>query len=1670
MTSKREARLGDLPYTLAELLYETANTLLYRGTWDVNGVRTPVTIKVLNSEHLGPRHVAQLRHEFEITHHLQAEGVIRAYRLEKVGAGAALVLENFGGVPLHDLARSKRLDLKAKLRIGASLAGTLAAVHGQHVIHKDVKPQNILVHPETGQTKLTDFGISTRLSEETQAADRPELLEGTLAYMSPEQTGRMNRVIDSRSDFYSLGVTLYELLAGVLPFQTTDPLELVHSHIARVAAPLHERSAEIPGAVSDIVQKLMAKSAEDRYQSGTGLKADLDRCLAALEATGTIEPFVLGLSDVASELRIPQKLYGREAQTAELLAAFDRAGKGRSELLLISGRAGVGKSALVNEIHRAIAERGGHFVSGKFDQLSRSLPYAPVAAALRQLMRRLLTEPAEALDRWKTKLLDAMGSNARILVDLIPELGLIIGPQPGVAPLGPNESQNRFSLVFQNFLGALTTAEHPVVLFLDDLQWADPASLKLIQLVLTDPAGAYLLVIGAYRDRKAAAGQLLAASLEQLREAGATVSEITLTPLTPADVRQLVADTLSVSGERLEALAGLVHVTSQGNPFFLSQLLKELYAEGILSFDPRAGGWTWDTDRIRKRGGTRDILDLMVDRMQRLAPATRQVLELAACIGHQFDLSALATIHERSPADTAADLWEALREGLVVPLDTHYRLLLASEGSFPGQELQVSYRFLHDRVQQAAYSLIQDDRKQEVHLKIGRLIQAQIEGDPGDDDLFKVVSHKNRAAARIDDRQEQLELARFNLAVGRRAKTSMAHATAAEHLQMGMALLGARGWEEDYALCFALHRERAECEWLSGAAEQAQTLIQELLLRARSRLERAEVYSLRIAVHTILGEFTEVLRIGRESVALFGVELPETPEQTYAALGGALAEVPVNLAGRRIEQLTDAPWVGDADQLAILRLLAAMIPGAYTLDPTLLGLITVIQVNLSMKYGNSPAAACAYGIYCLLLAGAMGRYEEAREFQKVSLELNERPEGVELQCKAYLVCGAPAHFFESTRAATLCLARGRHAGFTSGDFSFASYCCLNTAAIKLTAGKELGPLGEELGDFLALMQRTKDPITTPVLIIAKQMIASLLGSTSGHQSLSDAAFDESAFVTGLAPALQLPRCWYYVNRLVLAVLYGDHAGALAMAAQAEAHSASAMSQFFLNDVPFYASLALLALCDAATPDERERHLEAAADHLAKLTTWAKHAPENYAHKERLVGAEMARVRGNDEEAAALYDQAITAARASGFTHQEALAGELCARFYLRKKREKIAKWYLIDAHRAYGLWGATAKAEHLVREHAPLLEGVSTAEPQTRLLATTVTRRGSTESFDVATVVRAMQAVASENVLDRLLDQLMRSLVTNAGAQRGVLILAREGELVIEASMRVDPDRVETGLAIPALKSQDIATSVVQLVARTREPVVLNDARQDSRFAGDTYIAARQPRSILCLAMTHQGRSAGILYLENNVTPGAFTPGRVEVCGLLASQAAIALENALLIASIREGTRALRDSNEQLQRELELRATSEAERELLQQEIMRLQTPIIPITDEILVMPLVGAMDAGRAQQVLETALTGVKDRGAKVVILDITGVARVDAEVAAALINTARALQLLGAKAVLSGIRPDVAGALVQLDVQLGSIVTMGTLQSSIAYALGPGGLQGSFGRQTGLVSRERR
>ncbi|AGP35590.1 AAA family ATPase [Sorangium cellulosum] len=1653
-------------YTATEKIYEGITSVLYRG--HRNADRLPVAVKLLKSEYPDPRELAKIRHEHALMRDLRVPGIPVVIEVGKHGNGLALIMEDSGGRSLSDMMRSQRLSLASALRIAASVADIIDSVHQRHVIHKDIKPHNILVDPETMQVKLIDFGIATRLSRESQAALAPEALEGTLAYMSPEQTGRMNRVVDHRSDLYSLGVTLYEMLTGVLPFQANDAMELVHHHIARRPAPPAEVSPQLPQIVSELVMKLLAKTAEARYQSGAGLKADLEECLSQLEATGEIQPFALGRSDRVGELRIVQKLYGREEQTATLLAAFDRASRGAVELLLVSGEAGVGKSALVQELHKTIAHRRAYFIEGAFEQIGRSTPYASVASALRSLVRSLLAERTSALELWKARLLEALGPNGQVLLDLVPELALVIGPQPAVAELGPTESQNRFNLVFQNFLRVFATREHPVVLALEDLQWADAASLKLLHALMTGPGTAHLLVVGTTREGEIAAAHPLRLLVDALRSASVAVHAIAVEPLPRPAVAQLVAEALDCAAEQAAPLSEVVFDKTRGNPFFVGQFLRSLRQEDLLRFDARSRSWTWDLAPIQAMQMTDNVVALMAGKLQRLAPDTQRALMLAACLGHEFELEVLSAICDRSRRDTAGDLWEALRDGLIQPTGTEYRFVHASSrgdaaDDVPSTRFNVSYRFLHDRVQQAAYSLLDDERRKAAHLRIGRLLLSNAGASPRDDALFAVVHQMNLAADLISDPGERAELARLNLAAGRRAKAANAHQAAAGYLAAGASLLGEEAWARDGELMFALTVTLAECEYMCGHFDRAESLFDLLLSRASSTLERAQVHDLRIVLYLTLFKVADCISVGRAGLALFGIELPRSEEQVQAALDAELAEVPVNLGGRRIEDLAFAPALRDREALIVLRLLTNLSSPAYLTDARLAALVTAKQVNLSLRHGHSEVSAFGFVLYGLYMAVLRDRYDEARRFGRLGIELNRRFDNVELACKIHFTFGVYAHFFSPLRETVEHLRSAFEAGMVSADFAYLSYTCNAIVMARLGLGDELASVRKEIDRFLGLMERTKNALSTAFLSIARQMVACLEGRTDGGASLSDDELDEAELVATLgAPSAMFTAFWYHVVKLELLFLDEEHAAALSEALAAERALASSMGYVSTTELSFYLCLTLLALGEAA-PEGPARGAAMLEEHHARLGRWAESCPENYRHKHLLVAAERSRASGDELGAMARYEEAIEAAQESGFVRDEALASELCAKFHLAKGRRKTARFYLASACYGYVRWGATAKAQALVDRYPALAlqpavgSGRADAPVSFTASSSSTANTGRKGVLDVTAMIRAAQVIAGEVELDNVLEQLMRIAVENAGAQRGALVLDRGERLVVEALATVDPDAVRTGMTTPVEDSAEIAASVVQYVARTREPVVLGDATEDARFAADPYIAASRPRSVLCMSMIHRGRLTGVLYLENNAVSNAFTAARIELLGLLLSQAAIAVENALLYAHLQHRTEELRVAGERLELELAERARSEQTRASLQEEIIRVQndrlaelsTPLIPITDRIMVMPLIGTMDAARAQQVLHTALQGVDANSTQVVIIDITGVKSIDTGVAASLIRTANALRLLGAQAVITGVRGDVAQTLVALDIDFGAIVTKGTLQSGIAYAL---------------------
>jgi len=760
-----------------------------------------------------------LEHEHSLRAALDPAWAVPRVELTQHAGRTVLVLEDPGGEPLDQLVGTP-MEMGQFLRIAIGLSAAVRQLHGRGFIHKDLKPANVMIEPSTGQVWLMGFGIASRLPRERQSAEPPEFIAGTLAYMAPEQTGRMNRSIDSRSDLYALGVTLYEMLTGTLPFTASDPMEWVHCHIAKQPLPPAERRKDVPRSVSGIIMKLLAKTAEERYQTAVGLESDLRRCLAEWECERRIGEFLLGEHDTPDRLLIPEKLYGRQREVETLLASFDRVVKsGTPELVLVSGYSGIGKSSVVHELHKGLVPPRGLFASGKFDQYKRDIPYSTLAQAFQGLVRALLTKSEAELDSWRGALREALEPNGRLIVDLVPELKLIIGEQPPVLDLEPQDAQRRFQLVFRRFISVFARPEHPLALFLDDLQWLDPATLDLLEDLLTRSDVQHLMLIGAYRDNEVDAMHPLVRKLESVKNAGARIEEITLAPLTSEHLAQLLADALRCEAERAAPLAQLVHEKSGGNPFFALQFLSALAEEGLLAFDHDTARWSWDLNRIHAKGYTDNVVDLMVGKLGRLPVETQAALQHLACLGNIAEISILSMVHRTSEEEIHSDLWEAVRLELIV-------------------RLEGAYRFVHDRVQEAAYSLIPAELRAAAHLRIGTLLAAHTPPEKREETIFEIVNQLNRGAALITASDEREQLAELNLTAGKRAKASTAYTSALTYLVAGAALLEEDSWERRRELTFALELHRAECEFLTSELAEAENRLMMLSTRAADTVER----------------------------------------------------------------------------------------------------------------------------------------------------------------------------------------------------------------------------------------------------------------------------------------------------------------------------------------------------------------------------------------------------------------------------------------------------------------------------------------------------------------------------------------------------------------------------------------------------------------------------------------------------------------------------------------------------------------------------------------------------------------------------------------------------------------------------------------------------------------
>jgi predicted ATPase/signal transduction histidine kinase/CheY-like chemotaxis protein len=1544
-------------YNLIEVLYEGGTTLVYRASREPE--QTSVIIKTLKAEYPTIEELTRLRHEYKILQSLELEGIVKPLALESYQNGLALILSDFDGETLKKIITDQKLELSQFLQIANQLASTLAALHQNNIIHKDIKPHNILINLTTGQVKLIDFSISSRLSSENQTLSNPNLLVreafsagvGTLAYMSPEQTGRMNRSIDYRTDFYSLGVTFYEMLTEQLPFQATDPLELVHCHIAKTPVPPRELNPEIPQAVSDIVMKLLAKTAEDRYQSALGLKADLEACLKMLEESGEISHFIVGQLDLYSQFLIPQKLYGREEEVATLIHAFERvsnppqpplskagtwegelivtppyqgeepkAGGWRkgAEMMLVSGYSGIGKSSLVNEVHKPIVRQRGYFISGKFDQFKRNIPYASLIQAFQELMRQLLTESANKIAIWKAKLLDAFGPNGQVIIDVIPEVERIVGPQSPVPQLGAAESQNRFNRVFQQFIHVFCKPEHPLVLFLDDLQWADSASLKLIGLLMRDPDSQYLLLIGAYRDNEVSATHPLMLTLEEIQKTGAVVNNIVLQPLHINHVSQLVSDTLHSDTSKATPLAELVFNKTQGNPFFLTQLLKSLYHENLFSFDFSEGCWQWDIKKLQDIDITDNVVELMVSQIQKLPQKTQNVLKLAACIGDKFTLDVLAIVNEKSQSETAKELWEALQAGLILPLSEAYKtalvLDLETSTTWRVKPLKIGYKFLHDRVQQAAYSLIPDSLQKETHLKIGQLLLQNTPLEERKENIFALVNQLNFGTDLLSLESEKYELAELNLIAGQKAKAATAYESAIRYLKLGLGLLPANSWQNQYELTLALYESAIETAYLNGGFEQMDRWATLVLQQAKTPIDKMKVYEVKIQACMAQVKQLEAFKIGLQALELLGVRLPESPSSSD--IQQTLSQTATNLAGKNIEDLINLPLMTEVDKLAAIRMLTSMGSPTYQSAPALFPLVVCEQVNLSIKHGNAPFSAYGYVGYGVILNGIVQDIESAYQFGKLALSLVERFNALELKTSIFYVAGACTMHGKVHARETLPLLQDAYSsGLENGHFEYGCYAAAQKCQHLYFTGQELTKLEREMAiitDALAQLKQENALIWNQIF---QQSVLILLKPSKNQCRLLGEVYNEDKSLPLLKEAnARTVLQYFYLNKLILCYLFREYQQASENAVQGEQYLDGVKAFFVVPVFHFYDSLAQLAIYPSVPLSQQEHLLNRVMNNQEKMQKWADHAPMNFQHKYELVEAEKARVSGKIVEAMELYDRAIAGAREHGYIQEEALANELAAEFYFSLGKDKFAQIYISDSYYGYVRWGAVAKVKDLEARYPDILSRIPKRKT-TDLDVTRTTKSTSISSsgvLDLATVMKASQALSGEIVLEKLLNRLIQIVIENAGAETGFLILEKAGQLLIEASGGVDKDEITVLHSLPVETSQQLPLSVINYVARTQENVVLNDATNEGVFRTDTYIINQKPKSLLCTPIVHQGKLIGILYLENNLTTGVFTAERLEVLQLLSSQAAISIENARLYHDVEEANASLKRSHEQL--------------------------------------------------------------------------------------------------------------------------------------------------------------
>ncbi|MEM1168391.1 MAG: AAA family ATPase [Cyanobacteria bacterium P01_H01_bin.35] len=1536
-----------LNYQLLEEIYASDRTIVYRAYAEL--YEKLVILKLPNYPYPNFHQLTQYRNAYTLVKNLNIPGVVKMLALEKFEQRLMLVMEDFGGMSLQKYLNYQfffnhpnSTNINDFFKIALQIINPLEKLHQNQIIHKDIKPQNIVINPQNKQIQLIDFSTTTKLPKEIPEVRNPNTLEGTLAYISPEQTGRINRGIDYRSDFYSLGITFYQLLTGQLPFTSEDPMELVHCHIARTPKPIIEINPNIPKPVNNLVLKLMAKMPEDRYQTLAGLRQDLEKCQHEWKNNRQIKLFNLGTKDRNNSLIISEKLYGREQEVERLLTAFDRVAnreKYQSELMLVGGFSGIGKSALVNEIHQPILEKRGAFISGKFDQFQKDIPFSAWLNAFQELIKQTLSEPEAKLQTIANKLQEILGEEAQVIIDVIPELELLIGEQPPATKLSPSAAENRFNLLFSKFISVFAQDDHPLVIFLDDLQWADLASLKLMKLVMSNSEINYLFLIGAYRDNEVNPGHPFILTVEEIKNIGAIVNQIILSPLSQSALNNLVADTLNYAPEESLILTEQIYRKTEGNPFFSSQFINSLYKEELIFYSQEQEKWLFSLPKIKVLAATGDVVELMATQIKKLPLETQELLKLAACISNQFDLETLSIVYEKSLGETALDLWNALSEGLILPADETYKFYQGGNyDNLPEiRDLETPiYHFLHDRVQQAAYSLIPEQKKQETHLKIGILLLNNTVESELEEKIFEIVNQLNYGVELITEKDIKENLASLNLRAGIKAKVSTAYQAAISDFKTGINLLNENSWSTQYQLTLSLHEEAAEANYLNGEFKEMEKLVDIVLEKADNLLDKMKVYETKIQAYIGMTKMPEALTIGLSVLELLGISFPTNPTPSYIQEYSETTKA--NLREKNISELINLPVLEDPEKLAALRILSSLISIAFFCNPTLLPLIVCEQINLSLDSGISPFFAVCCAFYGLLLCGIEQDIDTGYKFGRVACEVLEKFHSKDKKAQVFdPVYDGIEHWKNHIRDTLPHLVEAYKIGLETGDLEYGTYCIIFHSIHSYFAGVPLDKLEPEIENYSNSIKQLKQDNNYYYSKIFHQAILNLLEDAENPELLLGSVFDEEKFIPFYENINdQYALFQIYLNKLILSYLLGNFQKAKHYEVLGLEYIDGVTGLFFIPVYYFYSSLTKLAFYPSATVDEQKQILEQVTANAEKMKFWAQHAPANHLHKYYLIEAEKHRILGDKIEAIEAYEQAIALATENEYIQEAALANELCAKFYLEWGKTKVAQTYMIEAYYGYVNWGAVSKVRDLEKRYPQLLVRVlvRSSEKNNHLSNSSYTHSSETNReniLDLATVLKVSQTLSGEVKLENLLSTLIQLMMENAGAQKCALILVKDEKLILEAMTHVVDTAISTDNnqclqnfqrpMIPVSASRELPQALINYVWRTQKFQVFDDATTEATWVNDSYLKRQQPKSILCTPITKQRKLIGIIYLENNLTTGAFTAERLQLLEMMTTQAAISLENALLYDTleqkVEQRTLQLNDKNQTLAQTLE---------------------------------------------------------------------------------------------------------------------------------------------------------